>query len=87
MTGLAPKESVIETLCGLPDRAFRRRVSCFYRDSYGEAPSWEASGSRVATPPGVLCPAFLIAFVFALAFVIVHLPYCRFWCANCAGRT
>jgi len=42
---------------------------------------------RVAAPPGVFCPAFLIAFVFALAFVIVHLLYCRFWCANCAGRT
>ena len=42
---------------------------------------------RVATPPGVFCPAFLIAFVFALAFVIVHFLYCRFWCANCAGRT
>src|SRR5271156_586357 len=36
-----------------------RRVSCFCRDSYGEVPSWEASGSRVATPPGVLCPASL----------------------------
>src|SRR5271170_6881930 len=35
----------------------QRRVSCFYGDSYGEAPSWEASGSGVATPPGVLCPA------------------------------
>ena len=31
----------------------------FCHDSYGEAPAGEASGSRVATPPGVLCPASL----------------------------
>jgi hypothetical protein len=77
---------VIETLCGLPDGAFRRRVSCFYRDSYAEAPSWEASGSRVATLPGVLCPASLLHLSLLLV-VIVHLPYCRFWCVNCVGRT
>jgi hypothetical protein len=50
---------VIETLCGLSDGTGCQRVSCFYHNSYGEAPLGEASGSRVATPPGVLCPASL----------------------------
>ena len=59
----------------------------FLPDSYGEAPSWEASGSRVATPPGVLCPASLSLLSLFLRFVIGFLPYCRFWFANCAGRT
>jgi hypothetical protein len=31
--GLAPKESVIETLCSGPDGAGCRRVSCFYQYS------------------------------------------------------
>jgi hypothetical protein len=49
-----------------------RRVSCFYQDSYGEASLWEASGSRVAPPPGVLCPASLsllsLSLLLSLAF-------------------
>src|SRR5450631_4323229 len=50
----------------------RRRVSCFCRDSYGGAPSWEASGSRVATPPGVLCPASL-SLLFLPLLLLLHL--------------
>jgi hypothetical protein len=73
-TGLAPKESVIETLCRFARWAGCRRVSCFYQYSQGEAPAWEALGSRVATPPGVLCPAslsllfLLLLWVLSLAF-------------------
>ena len=59
----------------------------FLPDSYGEAPAWEAFGSRVATPPGVLCPASLLLLFLLVAFVIGFLPDCRFWFANCAGRT
>src|SRR5271156_4642093 len=51
--GLAPKESVIETLCGWPDGladgGFRVSASI----PMVRLPSWETSGSRVATPPGV----------------------------------
>jgi len=77
---------VIETsavcLMGWPAEGF---VSLQY--SYGEASSGEASGSRVATPPGVLCPASisLFAFVVAFALVICLLPDRWFWCANCVA--
>jgi hypothetical protein len=43
-----------------------QRVSSLLRDSFGEASSWEASGSRVATPPGVLCPASLSLWLLSL---------------------
>jgi hypothetical protein len=32
-------------------------------------------------------PRILIAFVFAFAFAIGHLPGCRSWSASCVGRT
>jgi len=43
-----------------------QRVSSLLRDSDGEASSWEASGSRVAKPPGVLCPASLSLWLLSL---------------------
>src|SRR5258708_25229706 len=56
-TGLAPKESVIETLCGWPGGLAVGGFPVSISIPRVRLPAWEASGSRVATPPGVLCPA------------------------------
>ena len=80
-TGLAPKESVIETLRSLAQelaaggfRVFASIPKVRLRRGGLWITSRDAAGRSL---PGIL---------FALAFVIAHLPYCRFWFANCAGR-
>ena len=50
---------MIETLCSLSDGLAVRGVRVFASIPMVRLPSGEASGSRVATPPGVLCPASL----------------------------
>lgn len=58
-----PKESVIETLCGLPDGL----ASVFWvlHGFFGGGSLWETFGSPVATPPGVLCRASLSSLRFS----------------------
>jgi hypothetical protein len=86
-TGLAPKESVIETLCGSPDGlavgGFLVSTSIpkvRLRRGRPWIPSRDAAGRSL--------PGILMAFVFAVVvgFVIGPLPDCQFWFANCAGR-
>jgi hypothetical protein len=77
-TGLAPKESVIETLCGWLDGlavgGFRASSSIpMVRLRRGRA-----LGSRVATPPGVLCPASLsLLFLLLLLSLDLSLAFSR----------
>ena len=87
-TGLAPKESVIETLCGWPDGlavgGFRVSTSIpgvrLRRGGGPWIPSRDAAGLSL--------PGILTAFVFAVAvgFIIGFLPDCRSWFASCGGR-
>ena len=86
-TGLAPKESVIETLCRWPDGlavgGFRLSTSI---------PRVRLRRGRLLDPESRRCRAsfagILTAFVFAVAvsFIIGFLPDCRSWFANCAGH-
>ena len=86
-TGLAPKESVIETLCSLLDGlavgGFRVSTSI---------PRVRLRRGRPLDPESRRRRAFfarhLIAFVFAVAVVVGFgfLPDCRSWFASCAGR-
>jgi hypothetical protein len=76
-TGLAPKESVVETLCSWPDGlavgGFRVSTSI-----PRVTPAWEVLGSRVATPPGVLCPASLsLLFLPLLLWLVLSLAFSR----------
>ena len=88
-TGLAPKESVIETLCSWPGglavggfRVSTRIPRVRLRRGRPLDPTRDAAGRSL---PGILI-AFVFAVVVVVGFVIGFLPDCRSWFASCAGR-
>ena len=85
-TGLAPKESVIETLCGWSDGlavgGFRVSTSI---------PKVRLRCGRPLDPESRRRRAFFarhpIAFAVVVGFVIGFLRHCRSWFASCAVHT
>jgi len=71
---------VIGTLCGWADRLIWQRVSCFWRDSDGEAPASrlldpESRRRRVffARLPYRFCLCFCLCFCFCFLFLLLSL--------------
>jgi hypothetical protein len=88
-TGLAPKESVIEALCGWPDglavggfRVFTSISRVRLRRGRPFDPESRRRRAFFARHPYRL--VFAVALV--VGFVIGSLPDCRSWFASCAGR-